>query len=100
MKRGGNRGENKANGRVSFERYLGTLLVRVPPLKWYQLGVPYTSEMERILNPAMNHEERAIIIAPDRTTRFFLKLESFPAHIPIVVGEQEAKRRAETEFLA
>ena len=36
------------NGSITCERYGGTLLVYVPQLKWYQLGVPYTSELERV----------------------------------------------------
>jgi hypothetical protein len=80
------------NGHIKCEQYGGALLVYVPQLKWYQLGVPYTSELERILSAAANHEEKAVLVVPDKTTSFFLKLESFPKHIPIVLGEKEAKQ--------
>jgi hypothetical protein len=80
------------NGHIKCERYGGTLLVYVPQLKWFQLSVPYTSELERILLPAIEFEEDAVLVAPDKTTGFFLKMESFPKHIPIYIGEKEAKQ--------
>lgn len=87
------------NGRIACERYGGALLVYVPQLKWYQLGVPYSSELERVLRPAVNHEERAVLVAPDKQTGFFLRLERFPKHVPIVVGEKEAKRAVDSRSL-
>ncbi len=80
------------NGHIKCERYGGALLVYVPQLKWYQLSVPYTSELERILHPAIEFEEQAVLVAPDKTTSFFLKMENFPKHIPIIIGEKEAKQ--------
>jgi hypothetical protein len=79
------------NGSITCERYGGTLLVYVPQLKWYQLGVPYTSELERVLGPAIHHEEKAVLVAPDKTTGFFLRAEKLAPHIPVVIGEREAK---------
>lgn len=80
------------NGSIHCERYGGTLLVYVPQLKWYQLGVPYTSELERVLGPAIHHEEQAMLVAPDQTTGFFLRLEKLAPHIPVVIGEKQAKQ--------
>jgi hypothetical protein len=82
------------NGAIRCERHGGTLLVYVPAVKWYQFGVPYSSELERILRPATHDEERAIVIAPDRTTLRFLKMESYPAQIQITLDEKEARRLA------
>ena len=86
---------SKHNGAINWERHAGTLLVFVPAVKWYQLGVPYGSELERVLRPATNDEERAIVIAPDKTTLRYLRLESYPAQIQIVMDEREARRLAE-----
>jgi hypothetical protein len=83
---------SKHNGSIKAERYGDTLLVYVPQLKWYQLGVPYTSELERVLGPAIHHEEAAMVVAPDKTTSFFLTMEKLAPHIPVVIGEREAKR--------
>jgi hypothetical protein len=83
------------NNGLHTERYNGALLVFTPPLKWKDLGVKYTGELERILRPAIDFEEEAILVAPDRFTHMMLKLESFPARIPVVLGEKEARRRAE-----
>jgi hypothetical protein len=83
------------NGHIKCERFGGTLLVYVPQLKWYQLSVPYTSELERVLGPAIEGDEKAVLIAPDKATSFFLKMERFPAHIPVVIGDVETKRDIE-----
>lgn len=85
------------NGHLECERIGGTLLVYVPKIMWYQLNVPYTSELERLLAPAIEGEEKAILVAPDKTTGFFLKLERFPSYIPVIVGEKEAKARIEAD---
>ena len=84
------------NGRVKSVRYEGTLLVYAPPLRWYQFGVPYSSELVGVLDPAINREEDAIVVAPDESTRFFLKMESLPSHVPIIVGEKQARREVES----
>ena len=83
--------------RLRCERVEGTLLVVVPPVKWYEFSVPYTSELERALAPATHFEENAILVAPDKFTALMLKIESFPKHIPIVIGVAEAHQLAEIQ---
>jgi hypothetical protein len=83
------------NHGLRTERHSGTLLVFTPPVKWSDLSLKYAGELERILKPAINFEEEAILVAPDRFTHLMLKLESFPARIPVILGEKEARRRAE-----
>lgn len=83
------------NNGLRTERHSGTLLVFTPAVKWTDLGVKYAGALERILKPAINYEEEAILVAPDRFTHMMLKLESFPARIPVVLGEKEARRRAD-----
>jgi hypothetical protein len=81
------------NGKVMCEYYRGTRLVYAPPVKWYYFSLPYSSEVERVLEPASNHEEEAILVAPDNFTALMLKIESFGSHIPIVMGEKQARKQ-------
>lgn len=85
----------QVNHGLSLERFHGVLLVFAPPAKWSDLSLKCTSELERVLRPAMNHEEDAILVAPDRFTFTMLKLESFPAHIRVVLGDKAARQQAE-----
>lgn len=86
---------SKFNGKVLHEYYRGTRLVYAPPVKWYYFSLPYTSEVERVLEPACNHEEEAILVAPDNFTALMLKLESFSPHVPVVMGDKQAKRHVD-----
>ena len=83
---------SKANGKVSCEYYRGTRLVFAPAVKWYFFGLPYSSEMERVLAPACNFEEDAVLVAPDKFTALMLKLESFSPRVPVVTGAKQAMR--------
>jgi len=87
------------NGRVSTDLYRGTRLVYAPPVKWYYFSVPYSSEVERLLAPARNHEEEAVLIAPDSFTAFMLKLESFGRNIPVITGDRQARRLIDDRLL-
>ena len=87
---------NRNNGNLKCERLDGTLLVYAPPLRWYQFGVPYSSELVSVLKPALNYEEDAIVVAPDPSTGFFLRMESLPPHVPVVIGEEAARKKAIT----
>lgn len=83
---------SKSNGKVNCEYYRGTRLVFAPTVKWYHFGLPYSSEMERLLEPARHFEEEAVLVAPDNFTALMLKLESFSPHVPVVIGTQQARR--------
>jgi hypothetical protein len=82
----------QTNGKVRSELYRGTRLVFAPAAKWYHFSLPCSSELERMLEPARNYEEDAVLIAPDSFTAFMLRLESFGARIPVVTGERQARR--------
>ena len=83
---------SKLNGKVIHEYYRGTRLVYAPAVKWYYFSLPYTSEVERVLESACNHEEEAVLVAPDNFTALMLKLESFSPNVPVVMGDKQAKR--------
>jgi hypothetical protein len=83
------------NHGLRCERYGATLLVFTPAVKWSHLSLPYTGELERILKPAINYEEQAILVAPNKFTALMLKLEGFPANIPVILGEKEARQKAD-----
>ncbi|MBN2082468.1 hypothetical protein JW859_09735 [bacterium] len=83
----------KHNGKISFDYYRGTRMVYAPAVKWYNFaGLPYGSEMERVLEPARNEEEDAVVVAPDKYTAMLLKLESYGRNIPVILGEKQAIR--------
>jgi len=92
-------GISNGNGRIRYEQYRGTTLVFAPVVKWYYFGVPYSSEMERMLAGAKNFEEDAVLVAPDRFTAMMLKLEAFGEQIPVVQGDREAKRFVDDQLL-
>jgi hypothetical protein len=91
-------GISNGNGRIQCEQYRGTKLVFAPPVKWYNLSLPYTSEMERVLAAAVNYEEDAVLVAPDRFTALMLKFEAFGKQIPVIHGETEARRLVDNQF--
>jgi hypothetical protein len=83
------------NHGLRCERHRGALLVFTPAVKWTHLSLPYTGELERLLKPAINHEEHAVLVAPNKFTAAMLRLEGFPAAIPVVVGEKDARLKAD-----
>lgn len=87
------------NGRVRTDVYRGTRLVYAPPVKWYYLSIPYSSEIEHLLEPARNYEEDAVLVAPDAVTAFMLRLESFGRRIPVVTGDRQARRVVDERLL-
>jgi hypothetical protein len=89
----------QTNGKVRSDLYRGTRLVHAPPARWYHFSLPCSSELERMLQPARNHEEDAILIAPDSFTAFMLRLESFGPRIPVVIGERQARRMIDERLL-
>ena len=91
---------SKFNGKVICEYYRGTRLVFAPPVKWYYFGLPYSSEVERILEPACNFEEQAVLVAPDNFTALMLRLESFSPHVPVIQGDKQAKRFIDERHLS
>ena len=80
---------------VRSEMYQGVRLVYAPPVKWYYFSLPYTSELERVLEPARCGEEAAVVVAPDRFTALMLRLEAFGAAIPVIHGERAARQHVE-----
>ncbi|GEM_PF-2387458 len=82
---------------VRSEVYQGVRLVYAPPVKWYYFSLPYTSQLERELEPARSGEEAAVVVAPDRFTALMLKLEGFGPAIPVIHGERAAKQHVDDE---
>lgn len=80
---------------VRSEVYHGVRLVYAPPVKWYYFSLPYTSELERELEPARCGEEAAVVVAPDRFTALMLRLEAFGPGIPVIHGEREARQHVD-----
>lgn len=80
------------DGPIRSEVYEGVRLVYAPPVKWYHFSVPYTSELERVLEAARCGEERAVVVAPNRFTALMLKLEAFGPAVPVIQGEREARQ--------